>query len=212
MDFLSLDRALIFRITHHANIPWILAHGLHCRNSAIFDPNFTEIGRPEIIDRRKTRRVDIPPGGTLSDYVPFYFSSKTPMLLNIKTGWQGLQQRNMSDIVILWTSLHDLAAVGIPFVYSDRTATLITAEFSVDLGRLGNLPWDLWKTDNFRRDDSRPDKIERYLAEALVHRSVPLDGLKGIVCYSDDRKAELEEMINEAGFAIPVHRRQGWYC
>ena len=122
MTFLSSERALIFRITHHKNLPWIFKHGLHCRNSQTRDPHFVEIGRPEIISRRATRTVDIPPGGTLSDYVPFYFSPRTPMLLNIKSGWQGLTQRPMNDIVILVACLRDMEADNIPFVFSDRTA------------------------------------------------------------------------------------------
>jgi len=30
---LNPERALIFRIVHVANVPWILDHGLHCKNS-----------------------------------------------------------------------------------------------------------------------------------------------------------------------------------
>jgi hypothetical protein len=51
MSNLNSDRALIFRITHVANVPWILDHGLHCRNSTHRDPAFQEIGNPELIGR-----------------------------------------------------------------------------------------------------------------------------------------------------------------
>lgn len=43
------ERALIFRITHMANVPWLLAHGLHCRNSSEFDPNFRNVGNPDYL-------------------------------------------------------------------------------------------------------------------------------------------------------------------
>ena len=72
---LNATRALIFRITHIANVAWILRNGLHSRNSGVRDPNFIRIGNPELIQRRATRPVPVPPGGTLSDYVPFYFHS-----------------------------------------------------------------------------------------------------------------------------------------
>ena len=75
MSALSPDKALIFRITHIANVPWILANGLHCRSSAVQDPNFVEIGNPDLIDKRKHRIVPVPPGGALSDYVPFLLHS-----------------------------------------------------------------------------------------------------------------------------------------
>ena len=48
-----------------------------------------EIGNPDLIDKRTHRIVPAPPGGTLSDYVPFYFTLYSPMLYNIKTGMEG---------------------------------------------------------------------------------------------------------------------------
>ena len=49
MSALNPEKALIFRITHIANVPWLLDHGLHCRNSAEFDPDFRNIGNPDLI-------------------------------------------------------------------------------------------------------------------------------------------------------------------
>lgn len=51
---LNSDKALIFRITHIANVPWILRNGLHCKNAEITDPNFVSIGNPELISKRET--------------------------------------------------------------------------------------------------------------------------------------------------------------
>ena len=84
MNSLNSERALIFRIAHIKNTPWILDHGLHCRNSEECDPNFVEIGNPELIVKRIHRTVPISPGGLLSDYIPFYFTPYSPMLYNIK--------------------------------------------------------------------------------------------------------------------------------
>src|SRR3954470_12772585 len=93
---LSPEKALVFRITHIANVPWILANGLHCRSSAMQDPNFVEIGNPDLIGKREHWAVPVPPGGRLSDYVPFYFTPYSPMLYNIKTGWNGIPKRSMT--------------------------------------------------------------------------------------------------------------------
>jgi hypothetical protein len=212
MDFLSPERALIFRITHISNLPWILANGLHCRNSAISDPQFVEIGRPEIISRRNTRLVDVPPGGTLSDYVPFYFNSRTPMLYNIKTGWDGLTKRPMDDIAIMVTSLRDLSTAQVPFVFSDRNATLATAVFSSDLSLLPQLPWNLWQSDNFKRDYNQPSNFERYSAEALIHESMPAQTLKAIICYTEAKQAQVAKLVADCNLTTVVERRPGWYC
>ena len=109
---LNPDKALIFRITHQHNVRWILDNGLHCRSSGVLDPNFTNIGNPELIEKRQYRVVDVPPGGTLSDYIPFYFTPFSPMMLNIKTGWGGITKHSNQDIVILISSLRRLAKEG----------------------------------------------------------------------------------------------------
>ena len=69
MNALSPEKALVFRITHIANVPWILANGVHCQRSATQDPNFVEIGNPDLIGKRERWAVPVRPGGGLSDYV-----------------------------------------------------------------------------------------------------------------------------------------------
>ncbi|MEK6712375.1 MAG: DarT ssDNA thymidine ADP-ribosyltransferase family protein, partial [Nitrospinota bacterium] len=58
---LNPGKALIFRITHVDNVPWILDHGIHCRNSEEVDPNFVDIGNPELIGKRHHLEVEISP-------------------------------------------------------------------------------------------------------------------------------------------------------
>ncbi|MGO4612234.1 DarT ssDNA thymidine ADP-ribosyltransferase family protein, partial [Variovorax sp. 2RAF20] len=65
---------MIWRIVHRDNIPWILTNGLHCVNSKIRDPNYVNIGNVDLIDKRRHRIVPVEPGGTLTDYIPFYFT------------------------------------------------------------------------------------------------------------------------------------------
>lgn len=108
--YLTPEKALIFRIVHRDNVPWILDNGLHCKNSKVLDPNFVEIGNKDLIGKRGRHLVKQPPGGTLSDYVPFYFTPFSHMLLNIKTGWGGIRQRNNDEIVIMVSSLRTLQA------------------------------------------------------------------------------------------------------
>jgi hypothetical protein len=49
---LNPEKALIFRITHRNNIPWILDRGLHCPSSKTLDPNYVNIGNTDLIARR----------------------------------------------------------------------------------------------------------------------------------------------------------------
>ena len=208
---LTPEAARIFRITHIKNVPWILENGLHCSSSECRDPNFVQIGKADIIESRQRRAVPIPPGGWLSDYVPFYFTPASPMLLNIITGWEGVKQFPKSQIVVLETSLPALQAAGLPFVFSDRHALPIYTKFSSNLADLAGLPWNLWTTQDFKKDPSHPEKKERYQAEALVHGVVPIAALQGIACHDIEVQAELSKMVQNKAPNLPVHVKPEWY-
>jgi len=208
---LTPEKALIFRITHIQNLAWLLRNGLHCPNSDQKDPNFRRIGNLDLIAKRVHRTIPCPPGGTLSDYIPFYFTPCSPMLLNIKTGYQGVERIPMADIAVLVSSLHRVSALGIPFVFSDRHAYLQTAQFSNRAEELDRIDWAGLRARDFRRTPDKPEKIERYQAEALVHHTLPVAGLAGIVCYSAAQREPLEAMIAEEGLDLRVVAKPGWY-
>ncbi|HEY7428369.1 MAG TPA: DUF4433 domain-containing protein [Gemmataceae bacterium] len=209
---LTPEKARIFRITHIENVPWILEHGVHCCNSECRDPNFREIGNPDLIGKRTQRPVPISPGGVLSDYVPFYFTPFSPMLLNIKTGHNGLKITPMSDIAILVTSLHKVADAGLGFVFTDRHAYVLAAEFSNDLQELNRIDWDILQRRSFdKRDPDDPGKCERYQAEALIKDMVPVSALSGIVCYGPAQDTRLQEEVRRRSLQLKVAARRGWY-
>lgn len=208
---LTAERALIFRITHITNVPWLLDNGLHCANSDVRDPHFRRIGNLDLIAKRPSRGIPIPPDGTLSDYIPFDFTPLSPMLLNIKTGYQGVEQLPMSEIVILVSSLHRVAEQGVPFVFTDRHAYLQAANFSDSLDDLAGLDWTSLRARDFRRSPDDPDKIERYQAEALVHRYLPVNGLAGLACHETAQREALEAEMEQRGLALKIVAKPEWY-
>lgn len=208
---INAEKALIFRIVHKNNVPWILDHGLYCQNSPIQDANYHAIGNPDLIERRRRHEVPIPPGGTLSDYIPFYFTPYTPMMYNIKTGYGGITQVPNEDLVILVASLHNLAEMGRLFVFTDRHAYLFNAEFYNDLDRLDQIDWNILQNKDFRHDPDDPGKMERYQAEALVHEHLPVGALIGMVCYTDSATEELGRLAVAKGLKIQVVKKTGWY-
>lgn len=211
MSKISQENALIFRITHIDNVPWLLRNGIHCRNSSEQDPDFREIGNADLIQKRRTRHVPISPGGTLSDYVPFYFTNHSPMLYNIKTGHNGMKMTPMADIVMLVSSLHEVAKAGLPFVFTNQHAYPAAAQYYSDLQDLNAIDWKIIIARNFSRDVNDPGKIERYMAEALVHRHVPVSTLLGIACYGPDPEKRVRGMIDIAGVSLKTAVRSDWY-
>jgi hypothetical protein len=210
-ESLKQEKALIFRILHCDNVPWVIANGMHCRNSHVRDPKFVAIGNPDLIDKRHTRPVPCHPHGTLSDYVPFYFTPFTPMFLNIKTGYAEVRQRELGEIVIFVSSLPKLLTEKVPFLFTDRHAYLAAAQFSDDIADLSWIDWEMLRRRDFRRDPEDPAKVERYQAEALVHKHLPTSALLGVVCYNDAVRSWVQSAAKAQGYAFQVIAKTGWY-
>jgi hypothetical protein len=102
------------------------------------------------------------------------------MLLNIKTGYNGVTKRAMDEIAILVSSLREIHKQGLQFAFTDRHAYLQTAEFHNNLERLDRIDWPRLQASDFRRDSDDPGKVERYQAEALIHRHLPITAILGI--------------------------------
>lgn len=207
---LTSEKALIWRVTHINNLKWILDHGLHSSNSSCQDPNFVPIGNSELIQKRKIRNVNISPGGTLADYVPFYFTPLTPMLFNIHTG-RGVQQLSNDKLIILVANLNQLEKSKVKFLFTDRHAYLEGAQYSSKLEKLCDLPWLLWQQKDFRKDPENPEKTDRYQAEALVYKYLPAEYLQGIVCYTSGIELLIKELVELKKLSAKVLVRPNWY-
>ncbi len=208
---LNATKALIWRIVHRDNIPWILANGVHCASSGTRDPNFVSIGNADLIDKRTHRGVPVAPGGTLADYIPFYFTPFSPMMMNIRSGRNGVRQRGNDEIVILVSGLHHLAKMGAGFLFTDVHAYLSYAEYSSDLSNLDKIDWKLLQSRDFKRDDEDPRKMDRYQAEALVHKHLPVAGLLGAICYNKEVQAGIEHLAAAQGLSFKAYTQPGWY-
>lgn len=208
---LNAQKALIWRITHRDNLPWILESGVHCGNSVVRSPTWVSIGNAELIDKRSRHPVPMQPGGVLGDYVPFYFTPFSVMMRNIHTGWGGVKQRSNDEIVILVSSLPHIQSLALPFLFTDSHAYYQWANFYDDLTHLDKVDWPLLQRRDFKRDPDDPAKFERYQAEALIHQHLPVEGLLGVVCYTDALKKVIEKTIKTRGLSLPVYARPAWY-
>jgi hypothetical protein len=207
-DLLNPEKALIFRIVHKDNVGNVLQAGCSCKSAVGQHKAYVEIGNQELIQRRTLRIVPCAPGGTLSDYVPFYFTPYSPMLYNIKTG-VGVPQKPLKDIVLLVSSLRHMAKKRIPFVFSDRHAYLKTAQFSNDLADLNRIIWPVLQVRDFKRDDL--DKFEKYQAEALIHQHVPVSALIGIACYDDESRDHVKHLAAACGATVKIVTQRSWF-
>lgn len=207
---LNPTKALVWRIVHRDNLPWILDQGLHCGNHNAANPNWVSIGNRELITKRATHPVPQPPHGHLNDYVPFYFTPFSPMMLNITSG-RGVTRRTNDEIVILVSSMHTIASLGLDFVFTDMHAYYQWATFYKNPQDIQRIDWTLLQNRDFKRDQNDPKKFERYQAEFLVHRHCPMSALQGIICYNHQVKADIQTQLDARQMDLGVFAQPSWY-
>ena len=96
-------------------------------------------------------------------------------------------------------------------MFSDRHAYLQTAQFSTNLADLDRVDWTILQAQDFKRDPDDPEKIERYQAEALVHRFMHVDSIEGIVCYNKDVEKELQQFLDMREMKLKIVVKPRWY-
>lgn len=155
--------------------------------------------------------VPCPPGGTLNDYIPFYFTPFSPMLLNIKTGYGGIQRRPNEEIIMFISSLHYLTQHQVQWIFTDRHAYLQAAQFYDSVENLDTIDWPMLQQRDFKRDPNHPERFERYQAEALVYKHLPVTALVGIVCYDQATSSRLQAELAARSLELKVATRPKWY-
>lgn len=183
---------------------------MHARNGTRFDPNCKNIGNVDLIDKRSRRPVHVPPYGTLSDYVSFYFTPYSIMMYNIRTG-HGVRHTPNEEMVIFVSALPYIAAQGITFVFTNQHAYPAIADYFTDLANLDEIDWPLLQSRNFRHDPDDPGKKERYQAEALIWKMVPLTALRGVCCYTSVVEEQINAEVQKRGLAFNARVQRSWY-
>ena len=135
---------LIYRMTHIDNLPLLLQWGGDYSANQCLERNANKraIHNTDITDKRQTKRVDCPVGGSLADYVPFYFRYRSPMLYAIKGGNVKGYLGEQREVIYLQSSAQKIAAADIPFAFTNGHALKGYAEFYHNLGDLDKAPWE----------------------------------------------------------------------
>ena len=168
------------------------------KRSAVQDPNFIPIGNPAIIDMRTNKQVGIvPPGGVLGDFVPFYFSGHSPMLLNIATG-HGVNKVPQKDIVFLVCDALEIINAAIPYCFTNGNATNTITRFYNSFYGLDDLDWTTIKATLWANTDDDYDRVRKKMSEFLVKEHVPIDFIKGIIVRNEEARQKVAAMLNGA--------------
>lgn len=214
----------LFHITAIANLPGILAAGsLLAKNQTIAAGiQYQNIAYQGAQTNRSQKPAPNPPGGTLHDYVPFYFAPRSPMLYTINRGNVPGCQWRQADIVHLETTVDLVLQTGSPFVFYDRNATLAFSQAFTDLAHLSRVAWDLltepptldgfcrfW--NNIPANARYADRMERRQAEFMVKDRVPLQHLLKVGVISETQAATVRALCLREGVTLPVEVKPDWY-
>ena len=203
--------ALIFRLTHHANLEFTLRNGMYCCNSTNADPNYINIGHRNLIDKRGRRKVSLPPDGVLNDYVPFYFSIRSPMLYSIyKKNVDGFSGKQ-SDIIYLVSSVEKILEAKIPFVFTDGHAYEMISRFYNQITDIDKVDWEIMGAKYWNNTDQDNDRMRRRMAEFLAYQFVPSNCILAVVVYDEKIKNIVDSIQNKCNTNIKTIIKRNWY-
>jgi len=96
-------------------------------------------------------------------------------------------------------------------VFTNQHAYTAAAEVFSDLADLQCVDWELLQSRNFKYDPDDPGKQERYQAEALIWKHLPLDALLGVCCYNQMSHSLIEPEIARRNLKVEARAQPGWY-
>lgn len=203
----------ILRITHIQNLAPFLASGsIASPNHSPLGSSYTSIAHSNIQSRRSRKVVPVGPGGTLHDYVPFYFGARSPMLYANHRGYVSGNPNGQAPIIYLVAYAEDVAAAGLGFAFTDGHAEMAYTAFYDDLAYLPTLDWQsIYAAPWWNDTPQYPDRKRKKQSEFLVHEAFPLNLLREIAVLDDPQLRAVGQILAEAGITIPVQKRPDWY-
>lgn len=196
-----------FRLTHIDNIQYIMSHGLVRSVSTLRDENYVPIGDVQVIQIRKDRKYH---GYCLSDYMPFYFGPRSPMLYVIQHDFNGVRKVVPENIVYCVVRIEDIIKNNISCIFTDGHAlSSLTNYYSKN--ELAILDRFIKYDDVYSaywNSEMDIDLKRRKEAELLINDDLPVQYIRGFVVYNETAKTRL---INIGVAAELIVVKPGFY-
>ena len=207
------DPVRVFRLMHLDNLSVCLQRGgLHAPNNLPSDGlHYKTIHNIDIQNERKLRCIPCGPGGTIHDYVSFYFGMRSPMLLQLHTGQvEGYNERQV-PLIYLVSTVEAVRQAGLRFVFSDGHGIAAYTQWYDDPARLTDIDWETVYADYWACTVEDPDRQCRKQAEFLVYQFCPWDLIHEIGVIDADVQAQVSGALAKFGASIPVQIHRDWY-
>ncbi len=187
----------ICRITNLGNLHIILSDKmLYAPNFSNHQAGYKKICNPRIQEGRREITIKIPPGGTLHDYVPFYFGYRPPMLLPLKNGRVEGYSEGQEPLIYLVSNTKLIEEAGLQFVFTDGHAGVFNTNFfnnlsdliQVDLRATKARTWSLAEDPDFKR---------RKQAEFLIYQKCPWSCIEEVVVFNEKSLSRVMQIFSQ---------------
>lgn len=204
----------LYHITHIRNLESLIEKGGIMCDSAMNEDCIEHVGiaHRHIKERRARKCVPLNPGGTLADYVPFYFAPRSPMLYAIHTGYVEGYSEGQGTVLHLVTSVDTILTKKLPFVFTDGHAEMAISRFFQDVSDMDQVDWDIMNATYWNDTEQDNDRSRRRQAEFLVRDFFPWKLIEEIGVMNDavaDRVDDLLPSSERRSPAVTVQRK--WY-
>jgi len=198
----------IYHFTHVENLVRLFGAGmLLCKNEMTAqNSQYRSSAFDSVQSHRESFQVPVSRGGTIHDYVPFYFNSLSPMLYTINCG--NVENIRMQDLVFFKTSAQTVEASGIDFAFTDGHGIMDLSDYYDDLTDLDQVPWNVI---NARYWNDFQDGRRLRQSEFLVYKSFNWSLVELIGVYNQDMKEHVEQLISNLQQPPVVEIRRNWY-
>lgn len=198
----------LYRITHIQNLSHILEHGIATAGSKHADRNYKSIGSSTLIKNRRSVQAPDPPGGTFEEYIPFYLGPRTPMLYNIATGWEDIEQVPQEEIIYLITNVDEIKAGGCEWFFTNGHAysKYKTDYMFNDEDDFDKLDWEAIYAEDWSNTETQLDRKDKKQSELLIKEHVPVTCICYIGVFNEKAEQTVKGIIKANGLEIEVKK------
>ena len=203
----------IYRLIHIDNLAVILdCGGMHApHHPPESGCDYRPIHNLDIQKVRRQRSIRCGPGGTVHDYVAFYFGPRSPMLYQLHTGWVQDYNEGQAPLIYIVSTVETIAQAGLPFVFSDGHGIAAFTQWFDNFHDLDKIDWKVVYADYWADTTEDMDRQRRKQAEFLVYRFCPWSVVNQISVLNDDTKVRVERILKQKNMFVPVTICRQWY-
>ncbi len=204
----------LYRLIHIDNLDACLKRGgFHAPNHIPDNGlSYEPIHNIEIQDMRRLKEMPCGPGGTIHDYVAFYFGPRSPMLLQLHTGRVKGYTQGQEPLIYIVTTVEDIVRNTLKFVFSDGHGIAAFTRWFDDLSYLNRVDWEVVYANYWADTIEDMDRQRRKQAEFLIYQFCPIGVVTEIGVLNETARQKVETILNTFGLkSIPINIHDEWY-